>query len=761
MKHADFERMAGLMMSRVAVPSAPRASAIDRHTLVVGFDTEWRPGTRDLLSVQLAMMVGGEMISTVYEPAGTKITKADLVEMLRSFMASHATSLVPWRGSRRVAFVGHNIAADLGIFADPLSDFAISPMGRGHVAIGDLVHPLDGPWKVWILDLFAFFSTRLETIGAAIGLPKIKIDVNNIHIIKIEDPALFAEYGRRDAEIALKGFLYLRELLMGRWGIDPLNHGTPAAIGGEIFRRHFFRTAAAAYKTAHEEVSRKKKDGTWSPTRRTIHSYDGDLVVRDLAIRTLHGGRNESFIRGLYPNRVVERDVRSMYPHAAKAIGLPNYRTRWETVTSPDGFQRREGFALIRFAFAPGTERPCLPVRLGGDKLFFPLTGESHCTFAEVRLAQALGAAIEIIKARGFVPGPRELEHELGRYLTALLVEKNAAQKGTLDYQFYKDLLNQPLGKLGQKSTGSTALAIERLAREHGTPGVSALLAKRPGLTADLRGDPDLGSLWSPEQLGLILGKARALIGQILVVSRALSVSTDAVIIAADASVQCDALDELRSVGSDMPVEVEGDALFIGRSRQYALLVHADGVPENGKVLARDSHYAVVKIARHGSPETVEQFSTTILACIAAGTNVAPTRLVTRELKPEAAVRAGVPIGTPTTIERATRFDWDGKRVLVDRDVNPFRSYTTTRPYQTKNRRDGAAHVARVRSGEARRRTRPVSETKRLNVLSLLGEGRSLREVARLTGVPPSTVASIRDRAGTGAAPAGGGGDAT
>ncbi len=761
MNHADFEQMAGLMMSRVAVPSTPKASAIDRHTLAVGFDTEWRPGTRDLLSVQFAMVVGGEMVSTVFEPAGTKMTKADLVEMLRTFLASHAVSLEPWRGSRRVAFVGHNIAADLGVFADPVSDFAISPMGRGHVAIGDFQHPLDGLWKVWILDLFAFFSTKLETIGAAIGLPKIKIDVNNIHVVKIENPALFMEYGRRDAEIALKGFRYLRDLLIGRWGIDPLNHGTPAAIGGEIFRRHYFRTAAAAYKTEHEEVSRKKKDGTWSTSRRAIHSYDGDLVVRDLAIRTLHGGRNESFIRGLYPHRVVERDVRSMYPHAAKAIGLPNRRTRWETVTSPDGFQGREGFALIRFSFPPATERPCLPVRLSGDKLFFPLTGESHCTFAEVRLAQALGASIEVIKARGFVPGPRELDHELGRYLTALLVEKNAAKKGTLDYQFYKDLLNQPLGKLGQKSMGSTALAIERLAREHGTPGVSALLARRPGLTADLRGDPDLGSLWSPEQLGLILGKARALIGQILVVSRALSVSTDAVIIDADASVECAALDELRSVGSDMPVEVEGDALFIGRSRQYALLVRADGLSEDRKALARDSRYAVVKIARHGSPETAEEFSTTVLACIAAGANVAPTRLVTRELKPEAAVRAGVPIGTSTTNERATRFQWDAKRVLVDRDVNPFSSYSTTRPYQTKNRRDGAAHAVRVRSGEARRRTRPVSESKKMNVLSLLGEGRGLREVARLTGVPPSTVASIRDRAHPTRAVSTGGGHAT
>lgn len=755
MKHADFEKLAGLMMSRVAVPSR-RASPVDDHQLIVGFDTEWIPGTRDLLSVQLATMVHGQVVAEVFDAPRPRTTKAELMETLRWFLGKYGVAVEPWRGSRRVTFVGHNTGADLGVFQDPHADFEISRLGRGHLVTGDHVHPIDGPWKIWLLDLFAYFSKKLEDIGAAIGWPKIPIDISRIHLIKKEDPQLFWRYARRDAEIALVAFLHLRYMLLTRWGVDPLNFGTPAAIGGEIFRSHFFRTAAAPFRTTHEQGARKRQDGTWRDSRRAIRTFDGDLAVRDLAIRTLHGGRNESFIRGFYPHPVVERDVRSMYPHAAKCMGLPNCTTRWESVGELAGVQGREGFALLRFAFPSATERPCLPVRLASDKLFFPLRGESYCTFAEVRLAIRMGATIEIAKAFGFVPGPAELDHELGRYLSALLAEKNAAERGTINYQFYKDLLNQPLGKLGQKVTGSTALDIEHLGRKHGLSGVTAVLAQRPDLAGDLRASVDVGALWMPEQLGLILGMARALIGDILSVSRALSVSTDAVIIDAGASVECQALDMLRAVGSDMPVEVAGDALFIGRARQYTILRRTDRLPADARVIARDSQLAVVKSARLGSAETPEEFAETVLGCLAAGSNVAPARLVTRELKPEEAARRGVAIGTSVTTERTTGFNWDSKRVLDDRDCNPFRSFTTTRPYETKGRREGAEHAVLVRSGEARRRSRILSGEQRQAVIAMLATGRSLRAIAREMKVAASTVAAIRDRArGSGAPDAG------
>jgi hypothetical protein len=746
MKRADFMQMLGAMMTGVAVPPKKRASAIDGHTTLLGFDTEYHPVTHDLLSVQLTVKVGGSLVSKVFDAPAPKLKRGDLLEMACVLLAEAGIEVETWRGAKRIAFICHTAWAELSVFAEPFYQFDISEMGRGHLATATHQRFADETWRIWIIDLFSFFSVKLEAIGDAIGLPKVKLDVSRIHTIKVEDPVLFAEYAGRDSEIALEAFVRLRRLLLEQWGVDPLNHLTPASVGGEIFKRHFFRTAAAPYRKEYETTQRQRKDGTWSPARRSYNVYAGELGVRNLSIRTLHGGRNEAFIRGFYPNPVEERDVRSMYPTAARSMGLPNDQTKWVSVTDVAKFTGMEGFAYASFEFPPGTDRPCLPVRLSADTQLYPLVGESYATFAEFRLAQRIGATINIISAYGYVPGANELDHELGHYLSALVQAKDKAPRGSLERQFYKDLLNQPLGKLGQKSMELDFLAVERHAQAWGHEGLAVSLAQDASMRSCLRGVASVGSLWSPEQLGLILGKARALIGEILMVSRAYSVSTDSVIIDSGASVACPAYAELLAVGSDMPVEVAADALFIGRARQYALLTRADRATADLAPMARDETFAVVKIARHGSRESQAQFGETLLRCIAAGQDVAPFRQVTSFIKPQAAAVTGRAIGEAETKERKTQFNWDKKRILLDRDCNPFRSFTLTRPYQSRNRREGGERAARVRSGASRRSPRPLTDSKRAAVLAHLTEGRSLREVARLVDLAPSTVAAVRDQ---------------
>jgi hypothetical protein len=746
-KRDVFLQLLGAMMSGVAVPPKKRASVIDRHTTLVGFDTEYDPITRELLSVQLSVKVGDALVSKVFDAPAPKIRRGDLLEMACVFLAEQGIEVETWRGVKRIAFICHTAWAELSVFADPFYQFDISEMGRGHLATATHQRLSDEAWRIWIIDLFSFFSVKLEAIGAAIGLPKVNLDASRIHIIKMEDPALFAAYAARDAEIALEAFVRLRGLLLEQWGVDPLNHLTPASVGGEIFKRHFFRSAAAPFRKEYEATQRQRKDGAWAPARRAYNVYAGEPGVRHLSIRTLHGGRNEAFIRGFYPNPVEERDVRSMYPTAARSMGLPNDQTKWLQVADVAQLTGMEGFAHACFEFPPGTDRPCLPVRLSEDTQLYPQTGETYATFAEFRLALRLGASINIISAFGFVPGERELDHELGHYLAALVQAKDKAPRGSLERQFYKDLLNQPLGKLGQKSMDLDFLAVERHAQAWGHEGLAASLAQDASMRSTLRGVASVGSLWSPEQLGLILGKARALIGEILIVSRAYSVSTDSVIIDAGASIACPAYEELLAVGSDMPVEVAADALFIGRARQYALLTRADRATGDLAPVARNETFAVVKIARHGSRESQAQFGETVLRCIAAGENVAPVRQVTSFIKPQAAAMTGRAIGEAEIKERKTQFNWDKKRVLVDRDCNPFRSFTLTRPYQSRNRREGGERAARVRSGASRRSPRTLTDSKRAAVLALLAEGLPLREVARRVDLAPSTVASVRDQA--------------
>ncbi len=155
----------------------------------------------------------------------------------------------------------------------------------------------------------------------------------------------------------------------------------------------------------------------------------------------------------------------------------------------------------------------------------------------------------------------------------------------------------------------------------------------------------------------------------------------------------------------------------------------------------------MVRVARHGSIEDKPQFAETLLTCLREGSaEAAPVRKRIRLMSAEEAVREGKHINDEVVEEGRTLFRWDNKRRLKDRDVNIFTSWTDTQPYASKQRKLGADHQRKVRAGKARRKYRPPTQPKRQHVEKLLAEGVGVRKVARLTGVPKSTVEGIKQR---------------
>ena len=699
--------------------------------------------------MQLAVLVGGAPFSRVYPPIAPLLTPGDLLAFVRAFLKDAGVEVKPVNGVRLVNLISHFNAAELGTFADPIRDLQIARIGKAHHALTDVLDAEDGRWQLQILDLFGYFKTSLAAVGNFIGLPKLSIDIARIEQIMQEDLGAYVAYEARDGEIACVAFTRFRDEVLDKWGIDVLMHPSLASIAAEIFRRRFFVTPPVPFKTVHEPTRRKRRSGEWVDGRRAVHLFDGSRDARIDAIRSLHGGRAEAFVVGLYNAPVIEADVASMYPAASLLQPLPVERTKVVRVTDLGSISKMEGFGLFRFRFPPETPFPNLPVRApNGTQLLFTLGGETQATFAEVRESLAMGADLELVSAHGFEPTERERDHDVGRFVRALWDEKKAATKGTLRYAIAKELLNSALGKFGQRTRGSNLIALERRARREGYAGVGGFLSAHPDLREVLHEAPSIGSLWSPEWLSLITGRARALMSEIVRRSNALLISTDAVIADATAPLDCPAVDALRSVGSDLLVERRADAALIVRSRMYGLLRRAERVGPDERVLARDERWAVVKAARQGTGESESDFAETLLACLRAGADVAPVRPIRKLLSAEEAVRRHAKVNDSVTVERATKLRWDRKRVLVDRDVNIFTSLSATRPYQSERRREGAAHANLVRSGKARRRARPITEAMRERVLVLLREGQGVRQVARAVGIAASTVATIRDRAG-------------
>jgi hypothetical protein len=326
-----------------------------------------------------------------------------------------------------------------------------------------------------------------------------------------------------------------------------------------------------------------------------------------------------------------------------------------------------------------------------------------------------------------------------------LLKRKSAAVKGSFEYDLYKLLVNALVGKFGERRKGSTILEFERAARRHGFAGLGEVVSSSGVLRDAMRRTPSLGSLFAVEWASLILGRARALMAPIVAISGAKMISTDSILCPVDRDLSCPAVEALLSVGSGAPVQARCDAALLVRSRQYALLRRVENVVATDAILASDDTWAVIKVARGGSPETDKSYASTVLACLRAGDDVAPEVVRKRLLSVEAAVRSGGDINSEVEETGRTLFAWDSKRRVLDRDCKLFRASTSTVPYQSLARLQAADELRGLRSG-TRRPRRQHSRRRLREVIQYLRRGVGVREIARVTGVPRSTVSDLKRR---------------
>jgi|GEM_PF-7044887 len=229
----------------------------------------------------------------------------------------------------------------------------------------------------------------------------------------------------------------------------------------------------------------------------------------------------------------------------------------------------------------------------------------------------------------------------------------------------------------------------------------------------------------------------------------ALLISTDSVILPKGTDIACHSLDLLKTVDSDMPVELEADAVIIFRTRLYAELLwtaNLDRLSDGREPIAVDEDCAVVKMARHGIPVEKKDCARAVLASRKAGRAVPIGGKKITLLGAEAAIRAGLPINYEKVDEREPTFTWDHKRILLKPDVNPWRSYSDTEPYTSLGRLEEAERrklVERERRLQQRRENAKAAHDQVINLLA--DRCHSVREIARLTEVSKSTVQRLND----------------
>jgi hypothetical protein len=633
--------------------------------IIVGFDSEWNAETGELLSVQFAT----ENLAKVYYTH--KLNAKTLFNHVLKFLkAAQITRCA--RGKIRIYLICHFAQADISKISDYLSDFKLRVFNKAMSAemifadrdeFENEIHQKSsfrkGKYSVKILDLYGYFSQSLASIGDLVGLPKLEENRGKLHILLKQDRRRYEAYAKRDAEICVRAFCLLRRIFQEKFGIEILFYPTIAGLAAAVFRTHYLKEPIVPYQIVGKIRKTRTKKDVWKEhvVKETV--FAGDLNARRLSLLAYWGGRAECYGRGLLHASLEYYDVVSLYPSSTLLQSLPNKDTVWIKFDSWTEAKELEGFCRVQFEFSKNQNYPCLPVMpFWATKLYFPLKGESYCTLAEVRTAVKLGARITAIDGFGFRPTPNERNHVLGLFMKAFMQLKKNERENTLMYETWKLVINSTIGKFCQRTHEYDVSEMLTYMKKTGMSNLADY-----DVYKNLKHSQSVGGCWSPEWAALILGKARSLIGE-LVARGSLLCSTDSGLFPKDTPLECDALKELRSVGSDFVKKHEGDAALLIRARMYAVF-------QNGKI---------VKDAKHGTLASKDEFSKIVAENLEAKNDLKQQIRKTHLAGLKDVVRKGSKLNVEEILERTIKWDWDGKRTLKSPNANLWCEWSDSEP---------------------------------------------------------------------------------
>lgn len=558
MRLEEIKKIESLSRNAILTPLKGRKKSKNEKR-IFGYDTEYTD--KQILSFSLSFYYCGVETSEIFYCMKEKISSTDLYEAIKTINKKYDLPR-----AKTYYLIAHFTQADISRITD--FDFKnlkenkqTKIMEVSNTYIGSL-YPVKGI-QIKVLDLFAFFKTSLEKIGEILGYPKIKVDQyykENMDIYLRDFPKEYELYANRDAEITLKAFGEL-DALSDPYEVSPIDYPTAPALALAIMRKNFMHFPSCRYTEIGKEKGRTRK------------VYTDNWRIRIQALKSYWGGHNENYFYGVARGVKLEaHDVASLYPNSAKLQPLPNLNTKWVFIDSAmKDWEALEGFCTVEFKYPDGMKYPCMPVH-GNGYLNFPKQGISHCTIAEMRVAKMQGAELKIIQGYGFIPTYDEIHHDLVAFFNHFTKQKDSIDKkqDPFKYQFVKLQMNSLIGKFVQRKQVVDMISVSR---EYGMDLGDMTSIIDPELTRlkNKFTEIHLGSGFSPEWASLILGKSRALMGELNHYNKPYMCVTDSMLID-HPLVRCKALEDLESVGSGLVVEATCTTAYLMRLRTYWLV---------------------------------------------------------------------------------------------------------------------------------------------------------------------------------------------
>ncbi|MBB8931019.1 hypothetical protein [Escherichia coli] len=492
----------------VMPPASKNVSVISNDlTLHIGFDTEYvfNPETRqnDILSYQSYVVLPDNtgISNIIYPPDSQKKSRLSFKEFLCQTITPLLETGVITKWPGIINIYAHFIRADIASFANFWSDYKILLKGiRGTVSSFKNRYGIDFDEQQERLvkteqimfdkrtspprcSNVAFIDTLLITpggmglaeCGELLGLPKLTIpapySITNMHEYLLGDRAGFEAYALRDAEIAVRYALQVRNFCARELMIDRVpatigamavsrftktlkenNMSPEVCLGTHIKTRELWLTEKQAFRTIKNPAS--------VPSRELFETFP---------INCYHGGRNECFMMGVTPSdHWYDYDLAGAYTTGLLDILTPDYGNIRLSKNPDDYCGHVMGFALVTFRFPESVPYPSLPVRTDQYGLFFPLSGESWATAPEIELALSLGAEMTI--HNGIIvpwicdtsPHNSESTSVFLPFVQQVRENRNRHIKGSLEEKFWKEIGNSLYGKLAQGLRAKTAFDTAR-----------------------------------------------------------------------------------------------------------------------------------------------------------------------------------------------------------------------------------------------------------------------------------------------------------
>lgn len=473
-------------------PKQPPISLADGFPIWIGCDAEWRwldTGNKVLSYQSFAINHDNAVFSKVYYPdEGKRFSfEAFISQVVEDCRAAGLIKKWP----RTIVVVAHFLRADLSTFKD-FWHMKTRLDGQGGSVVGQIItdsgYGVDetaerkrrAPLKPITLrdrnrkpqkSIIQFVDTLflspnkspLSALGSMLGLPKVEIpegySIERMDELLVGDKEAFERYALRDAEIAVQYALKVRGFLGSQFGLQKLPRSL-GAVGVSVFRR-LLKDADIDYMTAFGlELAKIERWNTGKgkvTTKAVTRPSPARGLYEDLAIRSYHGGRNESFMIG--PTEIgdwYDWDLKGAYTTGLCDLLVPDYANMHTSSDPQDFIGHVMGFAYIEFTFPAGTSFPCFPVRSEQYGLRFPLSGLAYVTAPEIELALSMGATIHI-KHGVIVPwlsGSEPLFEEFTRMIQRLRQEY---PKKSLEEVMVKEIGNSLYGKLAQGLRDKTA----------------------------------------------------------------------------------------------------------------------------------------------------------------------------------------------------------------------------------------------------------------------------------------------------------------